>query len=348
MRKRRIINKESTSVGKTTGHNDDAIYIGENFAAVIDGVSNKSLVKVEGREIKVAEVITEALRKIDRPFAPTYAKTLTFQEFVKYINMYIRKYFERLGVSVVDTPLEATGTIYSKYYNQIWVVGDCAAIYDGNVISNELKIDTVYANLRARIINALLEDRHSVARLCENDISKDIIENPELVSKYVLSKSIRKRILTDIQSTMHRTLIECGFSEKEIKEEGLLQRFSDPRKLQQYLKNNPNAGEYGYAVFNGIDTEVKNCIVRDLPETVTDIKLFSDGFPISVMNDAKDLGYAIRQIRKRAFYDPLSISGNKAVKAAIRQSKHEHYLAIDDASAVNIGIKYVEERVDER
>lgn len=67
MMQRRIVNKESFSAGKTERHNDDNIYIGKDFAAVIDGVSNNSSIIVNGKEIKISHVITEAIRKMDRP-----------------------------------------------------------------------------------------------------------------------------------------------------------------------------------------------------------------------------------------------------------------------------------------
>lgn len=348
MIKRIIKNIESISIGKTTGHNDDSIYIGENFAAVIDGVSQKSTVNVKGKEIKVAKIITEALSKIDRKDAPRYAKTLTFDEFVRYINMYIRKYCEHIGISVFDYQLEATGVIYSKYYNQIWLVGDCIAIYDGNIVSNELKIDKVYIGLRIGIIEELIKLGYTKASLIENDIAKEIIKKPESISKYVTDKKVEDRIRAYIKSTMWRTLIECGFSEQEIEEQELLQKYYNPIELQKDLKNNSQCRQYGYSVFNGISTPIQNCKVEDLPTDVKYIKLASDGFSAQVLRKSKDLGQAIRKTRKLAKIDPLSIDENRTVRAAVRQNRRENILAIDDASAVIIGIESKRERDDER
>ena len=53
--------------------------------------------------------------------------------------MYIKKYCEKHSISLKEHKLEATGAIYSKYHNQIWLVGDCRAVYDGHKIDNELK-----------------------------------------------------------------------------------------------------------------------------------------------------------------------------------------------------------------
>ena len=348
MKETKIKNVESTSIGKVSRKNDDDIYIGENFAAVIDGVSNKSSIEINGKEIRIAGIITEALKKIDRPSAPTYAKELTFEEFVKYINMYIRKYCERYNISLTDKLLEATGVIYSKFYNQIWLVGDCRATYDDCVVEHELKIDEVYANIRVEIVKALLRDGYTEEELFEEDFSKSIIVKPETIPQYIKDDEKARKLQEYIADTMYQALLKSGFSKDEIEEQGLAQKYNNPKKLQDYLKNNPNAGEYGYAVFNGINTEVKNCIVQDLPSNVKTIKLSSDGFPISSLMQNKDLGYAIRRNRILAKKDPLSIKENKSVKKAVRQSDKSKFLAMDDASAVCIEIKHIEERDDER
>ncbi len=349
MQNRRIRNVESTSIGKCPEKNDDDIYIGENYAAVIDGVSNKSTIERDGKKIGVANIITEAIRKLDEKSAPSYAKKLEFEEFTDCVNLYIKKYCEHIGYDLYKKPLEATGAIYSRAHNQIWIVGDCRAIYDGKVIQNELKIDEVYAKLRVSIINILLKNGYTVGDLLKRDISKEFIKEPEKIPEVIQDKDVVQTIEEIIQITMHETLLKCGFSEEEIKEGNLLQKYNTPRKLQVYFKNNPNANEYGYSVFNGIKTEGKNCIVQDMPEDVRHIRLFSDGFPVKMLNNNKDLGYAIRANRRLAEKDPLSINENRGVKGASKQTQREdNILAVDDASAVDIIIERVEERDDER
>ena len=78
---RTIRNLESTSIGKTRVKNDDGIYIGENFAAVIDGVSSKSAIIIDGKKVRIADIIINAIKRIDGKSAPLYAKTLNLNEF---------------------------------------------------------------------------------------------------------------------------------------------------------------------------------------------------------------------------------------------------------------------------
>jgi len=139
---------------------------------------------------------------------------------------------------------------------------------------------------------------------------------------------------------IRQALLECGFTETMIELNNLVKKYYNPRDLQQYVKNNPNVGPFGYAIFNGIKTETKNCKVVTLPENVKTIKMFSDGFPVTALK--KDIGYAVRSIRKEAKNDILSIGNNSATHNAVRYSKRpnrdEEY-SIDDATAIIIGIE---------
>lgn len=348
---RKIVNRESFSVGKKAGDNQDDIYVGKDFAAVIDGVSHKSSVLVKGKKVRIAEIITEAIRKMDRPGAPVYAKTLSFEECVKFINLYIQEYLQRYGMDDQIGKMEATGVIYSRFHNQLWLVGDCRAIYDGNVLQNPLKIDKVYMDIRTKLIESLLKEGYSEKELIKHDISRDIIKSPELLAEYIKSPELREKLERYRAQRIKRALLECGFSEEEIEEQGLIQKFYNPRDLQQVIKNNPNMGSFGYAVFNGKNTEIHNCRVVTLPNNVKTIKMFSDGFPIDALNNDKDIGYAVRTIRKRSSKDPLSISANPSTHVAVRYSKKANRVeenAIDDASAVIIEIVRDEKETGER
>jgi len=171
---RKIKHIESFSEGKKQGKNDDAIYVGKDFAAVIDGVSHKSSVLLNGKKVKIAEIITEAISKMDRPGAPAYAKTLSFEECVKFINLYINEYLQNCGMADQVGKMEATGVIYSRFHNQIWLVGDCRAIYDGKVVKNPLKIDELYVDIRTKLLESLMQEGYTQEELIQQDISRDI------------------------------------------------------------------------------------------------------------------------------------------------------------------------------
>lgn len=341
---RKIINKESFSEGKREGHNDDAIYIGENFAAVIDGVSHKSSVLVNGEEVKVAGIIVSALKKLDSKEAPEYAKTLNFEECLRFINMYIKKYLEKNGLAENVGKMEATGVIYSKYHNQLWLVGDCKAMYDGTIAQNPLRIDEVYVAIRKRLIETLLQEGYTQEELLAHDLSKDIIKNPDLLDSYIKSEREVAEIEEYWNEQIKNALKKSGFSEEEIESQELVKKFHNPRDLQKDLKNNPHRKSFGYAVFNGEYTEPQNCKVVDLPDDVKIIKMCSDGFYISAVNS--DIAQDVIEKRKIAENDRLSICENQATHSAVQYSKKEGRkprFAIDDASAVIIEIEHIRE-----
>jgi len=200
--------------------------------------------------------------------------------------------------------------------------------------------------IRAEIRRTLLETGYTEQELFPNDIAKEIIANNEKANEYIKDEKERDRIIKYIQDVMLQTLLSCGFSIEDIREQKLLEKYCNPKKLQQYLKNNPNVGEFGYSVFNGINTEAKNCVKKDLPQDVKRIILSSDGIPLNILGKSKDVGQMIRRIRRLAKNDLLSINENKAVRNATLQ-RDKHY-ALDDASAIIIEVEYINERDEER
>ena len=342
-----IRNIESTSIGKTRKKNDDGMYIGENFAAVIDGVSSKSFIYVDSEKVNIADIIVDAIKKIDRPTAPVYAKELNLEEFTRAVNMYIKKFCDAHDVSLTEHKLEATAAIYSKFYNQIWLVGDCRAVYDGQTIDNELKADDLYAEIRLEIIKSLLSQGYTKEDLFREDVSSEMIKYPETRAKFISDKNEVDRLNEVINQKMHQALLDAGFTEKEIEDDNLLKKYIHPQLLQEYAKNNPNAKLYGYSVFNGIYTPIENCKIVDLPENVKNIRLSTDGFPMKILTNAQDMGEAIRMNRMLAFSDPISIKQNYGIHNSVPRGDGK--IAFDDETAIDIRIDRVkEERDDER
>ena len=343
----RVIKKvESTSIGRTRIKNDDGLYVGENFAAVIDGVSNKSSIIIDGKTINIADIIVDAMKKIDRPTAPVYAKELNLEEFTRAINMYIRKFSEKYDISLEKNKLEATAAVYSKFYNQIWLIGDCRAVYDGKTIENELRVDELYASIRLEIIKRLMKAGYTEDFIFREDVSKDIIQHPETCAKYFTDAETINSIKSYIKNQMYQALLDTGFSDQEIEEEHLLKKFSNPRILQEYVKNNPNAKTYGYSVLNGIYTPIENCRLEQLSDNVKSIRLSTDGFPMSILTKAEDMGDAIRMNRRLAWSDPISIKKNIGVHNSVPRGDGK--IAFDDETAVDIEIRNIKERDDER
>lgn len=72
------------------------------------------------------------------------------EEAINYLNKKILEEYKKEGIYdlIKEDPRKqpvASVVIYSKYYNQIWMIGDCKALYGNNTIDNELEIDIMYA-----------------------------------------------------------------------------------------------------------------------------------------------------------------------------------------------------------
>jgi len=341
---RRIKLIESFSDGKQSGKNQDAIYVGENFVAVIDGVSHKNSILINGKPVRIADIIMEAIQKLDSDNAPCYAKAITFEEAITFINLYIKKYLGKHGMETEVGKVEATGVIYSKFHNQIWLVGDCRAIYDGIAVENPLKIDAVYIAVRRKIIEVLLREGYTKQDLIKHDISKDIIKDIGLLATYIRSQSSIDEIIKYWREILKQALLECGFSAREIEKHRLIEKYYNIRELQQLLRNNPNTNAYGYAVFNGEYTEPHNCKVVTLPPNVKTIKLFSDGFQVKDLQRG-NIDSAVRKRWENAAKDRNSINQNPATHNSVGYRKEgvPSKYAIDDASAIVFEIEKVKE-----
>ena len=102
-------------------------------------------------------------------------------------------------------------------------------------------------------------------------------------------------------------------------------------------------GGYGYSVFNGRDTDLKNCKVVDLPEGVKNIILSTDGFPIDALQEG-GIEAAKEARHGRAAEDPLSTGVNSATHSSKFYDGEGTPRSTDDATAVEIEVTWEQER----
>jgi hypothetical protein len=331
--KRKLRIEDMGSFGKKGLENNDAIYAGTNYSAVIDGVSHKSQIVSRSKKIEIAELIVEAIRNLDKSNAPAYAKKLSFPEFVRYINGYISSFYNKYNMS---QELEATAVIYSRYLNQIWLIGDCRAICDERVIENPLVIDSVYSEMRKLVIEVLLSEGYDASSISDVDISKKIVEDIDKIRQYIKDVEKAARLYGQLKSIMQNALLDAGFTKGQIVQEELFEKYKNPKKLQEYAKNNPNAGILGYAVFNGRYTEVRNCKVVKLPANIKNITLASDGFPTEVLK-GRSIAKAVRAERKQSAENMLGL-GYTRVAFPYKERQGRIIYNMDDTSALIFSI----------
>lgn len=130
---------------------EDAFFVSDDFVAVIDGVTSKSDFMYNGKTTGkiTAEIIYEIFKTIKRE--------TKLQEIIQLINQKIREFYQAVEFpySKKEKGLQAACIIYSDYYREIWMIGDCQAYVDGKVYFNQKKSDVVLSDMRSLILHIL-------------------------------------------------------------------------------------------------------------------------------------------------------------------------------------------------
>ncbi len=157
---------------------EDGIVITDDFIAVLDGVTAKSnrtfYGKLGGRAaMETAKAIIESSPAITE-------KEILFRN----INNAIRALYEgaNLGEAAVCV------CIYSKFFKEIWSVGDCRYLVNEQYYCDEKEIDTIYSRVRAVILEKSERDGTLTA---ERDIGREYIM-PLLKNQHLFANSTGK------------------------------------------------------------------------------------------------------------------------------------------------------------
>lgn len=153
---------------------EDAVFVGDCFCAVIDGATSKTDFEIEGYSPGAT-----AARLIQSELANLSPK-IGAAEAVAQINHAVGSYLSDRNLSerLVEAPeLRPTASIaiYSKCRNQVWTVGDCQCALDGRVHQNGKRVDSLFAELRAFILEHELLRGRTVAYLQEHDVGREYI-----------------------------------------------------------------------------------------------------------------------------------------------------------------------------
>lgn len=153
---------------------EDGILITPDFIAVIDGSTSKtdyrhSIFRSNGRQ--AMWLVCRYLRH-----AP---KQMTCHEFLRGVTAYIRKHYRKSRMQrFAEHPeerLTCSAIIYSRLQRQIWMVGDCQCLLDGQLFENPKPEEAVYAAKRAEKAKQLLAEGMTIEELRAHDTARDYI-----------------------------------------------------------------------------------------------------------------------------------------------------------------------------
>lgn len=163
---------------KKDGISDDAIFVGDNFAAVIDGVSSRSerLEKFLNNGKTTGSMASALLVDAVSKFPINIDK----DKAVDLLTEKIAKFYKDNNVynDAKNNPCErlaATAVIYSKHRGEVWMIGDCQCMIDDKLYTNTMAVDDVVTAMRAYANEIELRKGRTVKELLQDDVGKKLI-----------------------------------------------------------------------------------------------------------------------------------------------------------------------------
>ncbi len=145
---------------------EDALLITCDFIAVVDGVTGKTDRKFNGLSggkaaaLKACECIAVFPADID-----CYTAVEKITDAVKSL------YEENESVGAAA----AGAIIFSKARNEIWNVGDCRCVINGELFSHEKEIDVLLSDVRSLVLESEKRKGKTLQELKENDLGREFI-----------------------------------------------------------------------------------------------------------------------------------------------------------------------------
>lgn len=170
----KIIEKNIIPKANLIEYCEDKIVYNSYFACIIDGATTKSSVLYDNKKsgLLVSEILEKAILNLEK----TSNLTQTIDSLTKSIrDFYIaNNIIEKVKNNPIDR-LTAAIVIYSSYYNQIWMIGDCQCMVDNKLYLNNKLIDRLLSETRAFYIEKELIDGKTIEDLQKFDTGREYI-----------------------------------------------------------------------------------------------------------------------------------------------------------------------------
>lgn len=154
--------------------NEDVLFVGEHFVAVVDGATAKSDAPWDGMPSGrfASQVLARSLTRL--------AGDATQDDAVDHLTAVLHR--EHVSRNLVETvtrdPVRrptAAVVLYSRARREIWRVGDCPVLVDGTPWPAEKSVDELTAAARAYVLQAETRKGRSIAELVAHDVGREAI-----------------------------------------------------------------------------------------------------------------------------------------------------------------------------
>lgn len=153
---------------------EDGIVVTSDYVAVIDGYTSKSDFRWEGKTpgVVAKEIIAKTIEGLN--------SQSTMEEAVDNITEDIFRFYKENNLVDVMARgsakrISACLILYSKYLNELWVIGDSQALVNGKHYTNEKDIDRIVSEVRSLFINIQLNSGLDEKDLYDKDVGREFI-----------------------------------------------------------------------------------------------------------------------------------------------------------------------------
>ncbi len=145
---------------------EDKYFYNENFIVVADGVTAKDKILFNGETggRVAARLVCEAVADFDYDIEALTATRVLTEKIKKLCEE--NKDGGSAAVSVI---------IYSKHRNEIWSIGDCQCIINGEVFTHSKEIDRIVSDMRALVLEIARFEGATDEELSQKDVGREFI-----------------------------------------------------------------------------------------------------------------------------------------------------------------------------
>ncbi|WP_159548039.1 hypothetical protein [Streptococcus halichoeri] len=155
---------------------EDAIFVGKNFLAVIDGVSSKSKFEYNGMKTGriASQLIKETLESID--IEPHSSNDIDIEFIISKINETFENFYKEVEFpyDIRSLGLQAVMAIYLKSNKKVYIIGDCQTRINDNIYAPSKLSDDILSQFRA-FIHAVLEEKKEPTFKNGQEVARELI-----------------------------------------------------------------------------------------------------------------------------------------------------------------------------
>ncbi len=168
---------------------EDALLHTEHFAAVVDGCTRPPHPRWQGR--RPGQIALGLIRET----LEALPATLDMPAAVAELTRCLFAYYQSLGIEQIlqNAPAErpaATLAVFSAKRREVWLVGDCQCLLDGELFTQRMKLDEVLGEVRSLVLHLELLSGRTEAELMRDDPGRKFIA-PLLAQQPVFQNTFR-------------------------------------------------------------------------------------------------------------------------------------------------------------